>query len=190
MTLWALIAQTNMLKHAKRLKGVTTLRQDALKFASQVEHHSFDRFLLKEMIHHIPVSSMNTFYHGLYNGLDTNGICLTITRSRDAINDYPLSPAVKQRWMDTRDDANVYKNASSTAGFDTTLTTHRRRTKISRLDWLFMIENRMWSHFGEDHFTEESLKNELQYIKQNVKQDVNGMIRFWDPVVLIKGVKC
>ncbi len=45
--------------------GIITLCQDAVSFALSSDVPTFDRILLKELIHHIAATEMPTLYSGL-----------------------------------------------------------------------------------------------------------------------------
>ena len=59
----------DMLESEGKLKGVDAVCQDCVDFAAGVQVNSFDMFLIKEIIHSLLVTHLNTFYSNLHQGL-------------------------------------------------------------------------------------------------------------------------
>ena len=70
---------------------------DAVQFALiPAENMTYDRILLKEIIHHIPETQFSTLFKGIFQQLSSEGILLIITRPQTV--NYPLFTRAREIW--------------------------------------------------------------------------------------------
>ena len=178
-----------MLDSAGKLNGVDAVHQDCVDFANGVQVNSFDMFLIKEMIHHLPVAHLNTFYSNLHRGLRRNGLCLTITRPKDNI-DYPMFEAAKSVWSRNQPSAEIFEAAMVAAGF--TRTTVLLRTfpiQVPKSAWLRFIAGRVWSTFDHQNFSNDELAKGIADLEDLMVADEHGDITFEERLVFVVGFK-
>ena len=179
----------DMLALAQQRPGVDILEQDCVAFASSLRDQSFDFFLLKEMIHHVPMGAIGDMYANLYRGLRSNGLCLSVTRPSVNI-DYPFFEAAKAIWRKAQPDAQVYKAAMLAAGFQRVVVReHTFPVRMPQSAWLSTIARRVWSTFSHDNFSDEELERGIADIAAQYPADERGDIEFNERLIFIEGTK-
>jgi ubiquinone/menaquinone biosynthesis C-methylase UbiE len=180
----------DMLALAQQRPGVDILEQDCVAFASSLLDRSFDIFLLKEMIHHVPVELISEVFANLYRGLRSNGLCLVVTRPSVNI-DYPFFEAAKTIWRKAQPDAQVYKDAMLTSGFQSVVVReHIFPVRMQQSAWLGAIADRVWSTFSHDNFSDDELERGIIEIAAQHPPDERGDIEFKERLIFIEGLKC
>ena len=84
-----------MLKAAAQLDGVVAVCSGGVEFAQDTAR-SYDRALIKEVVHHIPDEALAAMYAGIFAQLSPGGVCLTATRP--CVVQYPFFDAAMQVW--------------------------------------------------------------------------------------------
>jgi ubiquinone/menaquinone biosynthesis C-methylase UbiE len=179
----------DMLALAQQRPGVDILEQDCVAFASLLLDQSFDIFLLKEMIHHVPVEAILDMLSNLYRGLRPNGLCLVVTRP--SVNfEYPFFEAAKTIWRKAQPDAQVYKAAMLAAGFQhVVVREHTFPVRMKQSAWISAIANRVWSTFSHDNFSDDELERGIAEIAEQHLADERGDIEFNERLIFIEGRK-
>ena len=156
----------------------------------------YDLVLLKEMVHHLPLSDRVETFRGLRHGLvdvrpsaslNASSSLLIITRPTRDI-DYPLWPAALEVWAQNQPSVEALEQDLIAAGFQQvchTIEVYECNTELTR--WLNMIQQRFWSTFSE--FTDTELKVACDEIRANVVVDTAGKIKFDDRLVFITATK-
>lgn len=89
---------------------------DAEAFAAlPAAQQSYDRLLLKEVVHHIAAPGVGPMYHGFFKQLRAGGVAVTVTRPQEV--DYPLFEAARAVWRANQPPAELYTAAMEAAGF-------------------------------------------------------------------------
>jgi ubiquinone/menaquinone biosynthesis C-methylase UbiE len=182
-------ASLDMLSLAEKRNGVKTVHQDCTHFATDAPNDSFDVFLLKEVIHHVPAEHINSVYANLHRALKPDGLCLTITRPTTGI-DYPLFDAAKDLWHKAQPDAQVYKAAMLAAGFRrVSVREHAFPVRMPQSAWLGAIASRVWSTFSRDNFSDEELARGIAEVAARHPADERGDIGFDERLLFVEGSK-
>jgi 2-polyprenyl-3-methyl-5-hydroxy-6-metoxy-1,4-benzoquinol methylase len=66
-----------MLEAAGQLDGVVAVCSGGVEFAQDTTR-SYDRALIKEVVHHIPDEALADMYAGIFEQLTPGGVCLTV----------------------------------------------------------------------------------------------------------------
>ena len=177
-----------MLAIAKQRPGVDICEQYCVAFASSLRDHSFDIFLLKEMIHLVPVEVLNDVFTDLYRGLRSNGLCLVVTRP--SVIEYPFFDSAKTIWRKAQPDAQVYKAAMLIAGFQRVVVReHTFPVRMQQSAWLSAIANRVWSTFSNDNFSDDELERGIAEIASQYPANEHGDIEFNEQQIFIEAMK-
>jgi 2-polyprenyl-3-methyl-5-hydroxy-6-metoxy-1,4-benzoquinol methylase len=128
---------------------------DAFSFATEKTGRVFDRLLLKEMVHHIEESSLQSTFDGLFEKCSPGGRMLIITRLSKG-HEYPFFNAAVAEWEKHQLESGIYEQAVQRAGFTLVETKIKPYPcTISKAEWIRMVNQRFWSTFS--HFTEDEL---------------------------------
>lgn len=178
----------DMLEQAKGLKGVDVLESDAVKFAEGIKDFTFDRVLLKEVIHHVSEDDLDMFFQNVFRMLNNDGICLIITRPKETI-EYPFFKNAREVWRLGQPDASIFKNSMERAGFKAVnISEVNFPVRIPKKHWLEMLSDRFWSTFSTDNFSDDELKNGIKEVDLRYPEDENGNLSFSEKMIFIEGV--
>jgi len=180
-----------MLEKARASYGdkVKTLCMDAVSFAKTCQPKSFQRCLLKEVVHHIPRGQVDTVFKGLHRGLVSGGVCVILTRPRENI-DYPFMERARQVWQEQQPDEQLYLKSLKASGFDQISNeTHSFPVKMPQSLWLNMVQDRFWSTFSETNFSKKQLALGVEEIKTKFPAGKDGNLQFTERVVVIRAKK-
>lgn len=172
-----------MLRVATGRKGVITKCQDAITFALSSEVITYDRILLKEIIHHIPVTHMVTMYTGLYKQLTFGGCIVTITRPQEV--DYPLFTDAREIWRNNQHSVKQIVDAIEASGLHVMCTEAVYTTTMLKQKWFDMIQTRFWSTFYA--FSDAELENGIEEL--TMKYANVDTVNFDDRLIILIGTK-
>ena len=177
----------DMLSVAKTREGVDAVHCNGMDYFKGIESNSVDRVLLKEFIHHVPIPSLNSLFSNIYNAVSPGGIVLVITRCKKGI-EYPFSKKAIEVWEQNQEAKETYEDEMKACGFTvhSELFTYTLNTTLDF--WLKMVENRFWSTFGPENFTEEQLKDTIEEIRTKYHNE-SGNIEFNEKIIFIIGTK-
>jgi len=174
---------SGMLQSAQSINGVKTVRQDALQFARSAKANSLGLCLLKEVVHHIAEEDLDELFEGLHNGLVSGGNLVIITRPKEEF-DYPFMEKACQVWKNNQPSASVFADSMKRSGFQgVTVKIEGFPVEMKRESWIAMVQDRMWSTFGEDNLSEQELKDGIEEIRARFPED----LRFEERIVVIRG---
>lgn len=128
---------------------------DAVAFSrvAPVEQ-SYDRLLLKEVVHHIAEPDVDGMYAGFFAQLRPGGVAVTVTRPQEV--DYPLFGSARGVWRENQPPAALYVEAMRKAGFAVTEREALFPATLPKGRWFAMVRSRFWSTFS--HFSDEELE--------------------------------
>ena len=175
-----------LIKVARTRKGVEAVVDDALHYLSNAKGRSFDRVLLKEMIHHIPVHSLSLFCEALEQCLSKEGIGLVITRLKDVRGLYPLFHKAFDVWAKDQRTIETYTALMRKAGLSVDVEMKDYEICLPLNRWCEMVKHRFWSTFS--NFTDAELAEGIKEIRKtwSDRADKDGNITFTDRLVFIK----
>lgn len=162
--------------------SLDTLQLDAHAFATDAKaNHSYDRLLMKEVVHHIEADKLGETFTGICSQLKPGGRVLIVTRPSKDI-EYPFFKAAYEVWQQDQAECSVYVDVLLKAGFASVET----RIKpypcvIEKAQWFRMIKQRFWSTFS--NFTEEELDAGIKELEE--KYELQTHLEFTDKLVFI-----
>ena len=137
-----------MLVHAS--DDVVRIHSDAITFTEvpPADNSSFDRVLLKEMIHHCDMTDVARIFCGSHALLNPGGKLLIATCPRGMCN-FPLFELFRHVCATLFPDPAVFAKALDDAGFvNIAIKEERFPCSIPKAQWYRMIRNRFWSMFA------------------------------------------
>jgi ubiquinone/menaquinone biosynthesis C-methylase UbiE len=159
---------------------------DILSFVMQLSKNSANRVLMKEVIHHLDITTIPSVYKAIYEALEVNGLFLTCTRPHK-IN-YPFFREAYRKWQQHQPPHNFYVSVMRDVGFtDININQLSFPIEISRDDWINFIQQRCWSTFDSSEFSDDQLNKGIEEIKSEYKK-VNTL-KFNDEIIFITATK-
>ena len=177
----------DMLRLASTRPGVAPLCLAALSFAPRPASPGelLDRVLLKEVVHHLPVSDAPELYRGLAAQLAPGGLLLTVTRPQTV--DYPLFSAAREVWSANQPASSVFLAAMEAAGLTATSSSVFYQAEMPKQLWFDMIRARFWSTFSAEHFSDEQLEEGLRELE--VEHQGRETVTFREELLMLQGQK-
>jgi SAM-dependent methyltransferase len=161
--------------------GVEVQGCDALEFAL-ADGPSFDRILMKEVVHHLDLGRLDELYAGLGRRLRPGGLLLTITRPVEP--SYPLFAAARQVWRDNQPPASLFAQAQERAGLSVSTHEEVYPLHLSSDAWAALIRTRCWSTFAD--FDDAALEAGIAEIAAEHPQ---AELAFEDRLILLTALK-
>ncbi len=153
---------------------------DLESFVSSTQE-SFDKILLKEVIHH--VQDYNQFYSGLNKILNPSGKILIVTRPEKT--NFPFFEKALDYFSANQVSESEIKSGLERAGFSSLIEKLNIDIRIGKSQLFKMIENRFMSTFN--HFTDDEIKLGLGEVDQ--KYSGLSEIKFCDELIFISAIK-
>jgi trans-aconitate methyltransferase len=171
----------DMLAVASTRSGLSTVCADALTFSAR-DGVTYDRCLLKEVVHHIPSDDFAKLYTGIACQLAPGGLVLTVTRPQEV--DYPLFAAARQVWRDNQPPVEQLLAAMEASGLNTRLHSVHYQAELPKERWFAMIRARFWSTFSK--FSDAEL--EAGVAELAVIHAGSDVVSFREQLLLLVGV--
>lgn len=162
---------------------VTLVNEKALTFVKSRKH--FDVCLLKEMVHHLPLNTLNEILETLYKTLMPNGRVLIITRP-SVSSHYPFFAQAHEEWSKHQLSEKIYLDSLKGAGFQASVYLKEYHVEMETEEWFAMLRSKFWSHLSvfSDEFIANAIEEELKPLYDPHK------IQFKDKLCFILGRKC
>ena len=177
-----------MLEEASKIPGITTECAGGLEFA-QKAGETYDRALIKEVVHHLPDDDLREMFRGIYAQLSVGGVCVTCTRPH--VVQYPFFDAALEVWKRQQPPMEHYVSIMEEAGFQVSCEVCDYPATLGTEWWLEMVGNRFWSTFS--HFSDEELAAGIAEIKEKHGTTASGepaeTISFTEQMVFITASK-
>lgn len=149
-----------MVDEVKKKNGILAVNDDAMGFTNR--SLSFDKVLIKEVIHHVEKNKWNKIFRNIHDNLSSDGRLLLLMLPPKI--EYPLfDKAIKkyeQNQPHFEEVAQEYRNV----GFDTTTTFVSHELNIKKDRYMSMVESRYMSLLSD--FNEEELKEGIEEIRE------------------------
>ena len=173
----------DMLSQAKELRGVDTICCNAREFGLRHDQTSYDRILLKEVVHHLSEEDLKTTFSSLFSMLSKDGKVIICTRPHEV--EYPFFEAAHNVWRQNQPPKEYYVSLLEEIGFHVSLTVFDYPAKLNIDWWTNMVKNRFWSTFSE--FNDNEIASGVNEIYQ--KYGKSGFVSFTEKLVLIVAEK-
>lgn len=137
---------------------------DGLSWATNnPESASFDRILLKEVVHHMGTSfSRRETFKAMQRRLTATGKLVIATRPR--VPAYPFFPAALDNWMKNQPDSEDILEDLRAVGYLASSRTESYPCSLDRKVWQSMVKDRIWSTFSG--FSDQELEAGCQQIPE------------------------
>jgi len=155
---------------------------DAIAFSALPR--SFDKILVKEMIHHLEQEQQNCLIKNLFDRLNINGQFLLILLPQKI--EYPLFEAALLRHQKLQPDYKLLAAEFEKVGFQTEVNFVPYPLSISKTKYLRMVKNRYMSLLSS--FSDREIEAGIKEIEQ--KYCDREILNFNDTFVFILGKKC
>jgi ubiquinone/menaquinone biosynthesis C-methylase UbiE len=172
----------DMLKIASQYNGVIIQCDNAQTFVSQ--HKIFDRIILKEMIHHIPILEIDKLFKDIAKCLSKDGICLTITRPVEVM--YPLFNKAREIWKKQQPSKETLLEHMRNSGLNITYYSIFKNIIISKENWYNMMRSRFWSTFS--YLTDSEIEEGILELEKGILNNIN-QIEIIEELILITAKK-
>jgi len=171
----------NMLKQVKKEKGIVAIKDDAVSFSAR--SLTYDKVLIKEVIHHVDPSTWPELFVNLYNHISAAGRLLLLMLP-PTIN-YPLFDAAITRYEKKQPHYSAVASSFREAGFETSISMVDYPLSISRDRYVAMVRNRYMSLLSD--FTDKEIEQGAQEIEERYND--KEILEFQDRFVFILGRK-
>ena len=173
----------DMLSQAEQEKGVETICCNAVEFGLRNDQTSYERILLKEVVHHLSEEDFKTAFSSLFNMLSKNGKVVICTRPHEV--EYPFFQAAHDVWRHNQPPKEYYVTLLEEIGFRVSVSVFDYPAKLNISWWTNMVKNRFWSTFSE--FNDNEIVSGINEIYQ--KYGKSDFVSFTEKYVLIVAEK-
>ncbi len=170
-------------------KKIKKICADALEFVQNYGSGTFDHIILKEMIHHINLNQIGTFFQEINRLLLKNGKILICTRPQTGI-EYPIGSKAIENWKLNQPDYHTYLSLLNTTGFnDVKVIEKATKVEIKMSDWIGFVRARLWSNFSEQYFSDHQLEEVITEICSIYEADEFNQLHFFEKQIYISAVR-
>ena len=158
-------ASSDMLVDAAECADATTWAEAGAPPAFAAVPTTYDRLLLKEVVHHLDAPERRSLFGALRTRRlrATGGQLLIVTRPHREI-DYPLWPAARDVWAAHQPSEAQLETELRAAGFDAVKThLHAYPHEVATDEWCRLVRGRFWSTFS--HFSDDELLAACAHIR-------------------------
>ena len=149
---------------------------DAVVFSQSNDHSPYDRTLLKGMVHLLTQEERLSSFQGFYQQLLPKNGKLLIVHSRHAAETFPFDERTKGLY-DSALDIPTLLDELGEAGFrniqDDKFTYEFPSGSVKVDDWIYVLENRIWTMFSEENINEQQMKDLIDHVKQQYQSPSN-----------------
>lgn len=172
----------DMLSYFPDSKKYKCISMDAVEFSFQP--FSFDKILIKEMIHHLNEKQQETLIDNLFDRLNNGGKFLLILLPLTL--EYPLFKTALDKHKELQPDYMILANLFEEAGFQTEINMVKYPLNLSKSKYFQMVKNRYMSLLSS--FTDLEIEKGLNEMEEKYI-NINNLA-FNDVFVFITGTKC
>jgi len=171
-----------MLDQAQKLVGIKPFCANAMTFAKQSDIR-YDKILMKEIIHHVPLVDLPQLYSGIYQQLRPQGLLLTVTRP--TFVRYPFFQAAFEVWEKHQPPTEPFVEELERTGFSVSYQTYSYPVHLPKQQWFAMIRDRFWSTFS--YFNDEELQAGIAELEEEYADQ--HYLSFAEELVFITAIK-
>ena len=149
--------------------NLDTVCMDAVAFSQSNDHAPYDRILLKGMVHLLTKDERSSAFQGFYKQLLPKNGKLLMVHSQHAAETFPFDERTKELYDRALSLPRLLEELEQ-AGFkniqEETYTYEFPSGSIKVEDWIYLLENRLWTMFSEDNINEQQMKDLTDHVKQ------------------------
>ena len=156
--------------------NVKTVCMDAVSFSQSREYSSYDRIFLKQVVHLLTHEQRLIAFEGFYKQLALKKGKLSILYGVGVNEVFPFDERTKSLFGET-DVFQTLFDELSYAGFkeiqQETFTFNYPPNSIKAEDWIYLVENRLWTMFSKQNMNEQQMNDLINHIKGQYKSPNN-----------------
>lgn len=179
-----------MLKSAGDMPGIATINADAVNFMASALNEIYDIIICKEIIHYIKdPDAIKTLTEGIFRSLKLGGRCVICTRPHLDI-EYPLFSDAIKKWQASQPPFEIYVAALKAAGFNQVDIIYAEYPMEIQLEsWLYFIEQRIWSIFSYNDYSDAQLQLGIAEIRERYSSADDSVLSFKEKLIFIKAIR-
>jgi hypothetical protein len=156
--------------------NIETVCMDAVTFSQSTHYASYDRIFLKSMVHLLTQEERLIAFEGFYKQLAASNGKLLIIRNSFIDETAPFDERTKNIFRKIRYLTTLIDDLE-TAGFkqiqQETYTFEYPPDSIKAEDWIYIVENRIWSPLSKENINEQQMKDLIDHIKRQYESPNN-----------------
>jgi hypothetical protein len=156
--------------------NIKTVCMDAVTFSQSTDYSPYDRIFSKNMVHLLTHEERLIAFKGFYKQLTPNNGKLLIIRSPGTGENLPFDERTKSLFGDGK-SLETWIDELKHAGFKQvqheTFTFEYPPDSVKAEDWIYLIENRLWTIFSKDNINEGQMKDLIDHIRRQYESPNN-----------------
>jgi SAM-dependent methyltransferase len=156
--------------------NIETVCMDAATFSQSIQYSPYDRIFLKGMIHLLTHEDRLIAFEGFYKQLAPKNGNLLIITNHQAAQCFPFDERTKSLFEKILDINPLYDELKH-AGFkqiqEETFTYEFPPNSVKAEDWIYLIENRLWTIFSKENINDEQMKDLIDHVKKQYTSLIN-----------------
>ncbi|UJR20173.1 hypothetical protein I4U23_023305 [Adineta vaga] len=149
--------------------NIEAVCKDAVQFSQSNEYSSYDRIFLKSMIHLLTSEQRLTAFEGFYKQLVSKKGRLLIIRGPVHEKIFPFDERTENLFRQGNNLVTLFDELKQ-AGFkrieEETFTFEYPSNSIKAEDWIYLIENRVWTLFSHENMNDQQMNDLIDYVKK------------------------
>ncbi|CAF4769927.1 unnamed protein product, partial [Rotaria sp. Silwood2] len=149
--------------------NIEIICMDAVTFSQSTQHSSYDRIFLKGMVHLLTHEERLIAFEGFYKQIASKNGKLLIISNHHALQFFPFDERTKslcQKILGVETLLDELKHAGFKQIQEKTFTYEFPQNTVKVEDWIYLIENRLWTLFSEENINQEQMKDLIDHVKK------------------------
>lgn len=160
--------------------NIETVCMDAIMFSQSSEYSPYDRIFLKSMIHLLTQEERLAAFKGFYKQLAPKKGKILIVNGSNMSDHLPFDKRTKDLFQSTLGIKTLMDELKQ-AGFkqikQEVLSYDFPPNSIKVEDWIYIIENRLWTIFSKENINEGQMKDLIDHIKKEYQSPNNFQMK-------------
>jgi hypothetical protein len=156
--------------------NIETVCMDAVTFSQSTHYSPYDRIFLKAMVHLLTEEERLMVLKGFYKQLAPNNGKLLIIRGLYTDEILPFDERTKSFFRKARSLGTLLDDLKH-AGFkqieQETVTFEYPPNSVKAEDWIYILENRLWTLFSKENINEQQMKDLIDHVKRQYESPIN-----------------
>lgn len=156
--------------------NIEAICMDAVTFSQSTQYSPYDRIFMKGTVHLLTRKERLTAFEGFYKQLALNNGKLLIIRSFNMAQTVPFDERTKSFFEQSISLGTLLDELKQTGFKQIQHETFRFEfppDSVKAEDWIYIIENRLWSMFSEENIDEQQMKDLIDHIKRQYESPNN-----------------
>jgi hypothetical protein len=156
--------------------NIETVCMDAVTFSQSTLYSPYDRIFMKAMIHLLTPEERLIAFEGFYKHLASNNGILLIIRNLNISQMVPFDERTKslcRKGKDLETLVDELKHAGFKQIQQETFTLEYPPNSVTAEDWIYLIENRLWTTLSEENINEQQMKDLIDHVRRQFESPIN-----------------